>query len=60
MTFLGGLAEFFKEGQHTKTIDKKGSILPKECMFQQRRGNGNSFDTFLNETLSILARAACL
>lgn len=32
VTSLRGLAKFFKEGQHTKTIDKKGSILPKECV----------------------------
>ena len=60
VTFLRGLAKFFKEGRRTKTIDEKGSILPEECVCKQKQGNGNLFDTFLNDELRSLARVVCL
>lgn len=55
VTFLRGLAKFFKEGGHTKTIDEQGGILPEECVCKQKQGNGNLFDTFFNDELQSLA-----
>lgn len=57
---IGGLGKFFREGRHTETIDKKGSVLPEECICKQRHGNGNVSATFLYEVSPSLARVVCL